>query len=91
MRHKNPYKYLKIAIFFPWILSLMWVIFNGCPLTKYVNNGEDKGGFMYQNFKLIYPNISRNLVSEIITFITVTIVLSTYVRIAIKENLYKTI
>ena len=80
-----PYKYIKICIFIPWIMAVIWVIFKGCPLNKYTDN-ED-GSFVYELLKIPFPNIDRKLVIELITLISVSIVLSCYIRICLKENI----
>lgn len=79
-----PYKLIKIFIFFPWIMSLIWVVFKGCPLNKYSDNKD--GSFVYELLKLIFPNIDKKLVAELIIFISVSIVTICHIRIRINEK-----
>ena len=27
-------KYLKYGVYIPYMISIMWLVFNGCPITK---------------------------------------------------------
>lgn len=76
-----PIPILKYAIFIPWILSLVWVYFDGCPVTQYTNISSDKRGFVLQQFQKLFPKITESRVAHIITFSMVTIVLISYLRI----------
>ena len=80
-----PYKYIKICIFFPFILSIIWVIFKGCPFNKYTNNKD--GSFVYELLRIPFPNINIKMVNELITLISVSIVLLCYIRICLREKI----
>lgn len=54
--HKS---YLKYGLYLPLILSIIWIIFNGCPLTKIDPSLNDED-FLKVAFDLIGINIDQN-------------------------------
>ena len=65
-------KYLKVGVYIPLILATIWIVFNGCPLTKVQKNlnGDD---FTMSLYKHIMPNITSDQVNHANTFTLVLI------------------
>lgn len=64
-------KYLKIGVYIPLILSIIWVIFNGCPITKAQKNLDDT--FTKDLYKHIMPSITIKQSEHINAFILILI------------------
>ena len=65
-----PICYLKYLIFIPIILNIIWLTFDGCPLTD--KNDVD---FINMNFKYIFPDITIKQTDNI-TSLTLVIMLT---------------
>ena len=65
-----PISYLKYFIFIPLMLNIIWVIFNGCPLTD-----KEDVDFINMNLKYIFPNITIKQTDHI-TNLTLIIILT---------------
>lgn len=71
--------YLKIAIFIPFFISLIWIFFDGCPVSKLHNmNDETFTKSIYMN---IIPTISEKQNHYINTNILLGITILTCFRI----------
>ena len=76
-----PNKYLIYVFPYPIIYYFIWLIFNGCPLTKASQkNMEDKNNFLLPLFKkYVNKNISELQVNSIINIVIVlSIIISSY-------------
>jgi hypothetical protein len=67
-----PIKYLKYGIYSPIILSTIWVIFLGCPLTKYQQFLNDEY-FAQILLKPIFPTISKEQTTRVSYYILLVI------------------
>ena len=63
-----PLDYLKYGVYIPLIISTIWVIFNGCPLTKMQTN-LNSDNFTKEIFKYFIPSISTKYTERINTFL----------------------
>lgn len=52
-----PIPYLKYGIYVPILIAILWVVFNGCPLTKYQTN-LNTPSFTREIYAYIIPNIT---------------------------------
>ena len=60
-------KYLKVGVYIPIILVIIWIIFNGCPLTK-VQTNLHGDSFTQNLYKHIMPSITSNQTNNVNTF-----------------------
>lgn len=67
-----PLKYLKYAIFLPPSLYLLWIICDGCPLTK-ATQGDDEQ-FIEGILEKFVPSISKK--TDLIIGFILTLVLA---------------
>lgn len=62
-----PISYLKYGVYVPITISLIWVVFNGCPVTKYQTNLKSKS-FTKEIYSIFVPNITVKTVEHVNTF-----------------------
>ena len=74
--------YLKYGVYIPLIISFLWLIFNGCPMTKMQSIGSNS--FTYENMKLIFPDITKEYVDHILVFIFIFITVVGFRRLCKK-------
>lgn len=60
-------KYLKVGVYIPIILVIIWIIFNGCPLTK-VQKNLHGDSFTQNLYRYIMPSITSNQTNNVNTF-----------------------
>ena len=65
-------KYLKVGVYIPIILVIIWIIFDGCPLTK-VQKKLHGDIFTKNVYKYIMPNITSNQTNFVNTFMLLLI------------------
>jgi hypothetical protein len=75
-----PIMYLKYGIFIPIILSIIWIIFEGCPLTKHQTN-LSSNSFTQDVYKRIIPNIPVKTAERINTFALLLITIIGFYRL----------
>ena len=64
--------YLKVGVYIPLIIAIIWVIFNGCPITK-VQTNLDGDSFAKNLYKRIIPKITNDQTNNINTFMLILI------------------
>lgn len=62
-----PIAYLRYGVYVPIVISIIWVTFNGCPLTK-VQTNLSSNSFTTEVYKYCMPNISIKDAKHINTF-----------------------
>lgn len=62
-----PIAYLRYGVYVPIVISIIWVTFNGCPLTK-VQTNLSSNSFTTEVYKYCMPNISIKDAERINTF-----------------------
>jgi len=62
-----PIAYLRYGVYVPIVISFMWAICNGCPLTKAQTN-LSSNSFTLQVYQPFMPNISVEHAEHINTF-----------------------
>ena len=67
-----PLNYLKYGVYIPLIISTIWVIFNGCPLTQ-IQTNLDSDNFTQEIFQYFIPDISSTFTEHINTFILILV------------------
>ena len=75
-----PKKFVKFVVFIPWIISLIWLVFDGCPMTTVIKD-EYKYDFTYSKLTKFYPNIRYNVVLALEYFILMTVSLLCCLRL----------
>ena len=70
-----PIKYLQYGIYIPLTITIVWIIFGGCPLSKMHNINNNNGEFSLDILRIIYPNANPKLASHVNTFSLVLITL----------------
>jgi len=75
--------YLKWGIYIPLLIAAIWVLFDGCPITKIQSNlGNDT--FMQHLYKKINPSTTRNQSEHVNCFILLLITVIGFHRIIYK-------
>jgi hypothetical protein len=59
--------YLRYGVYVPITISLIWVVFNGCPLTKHQTNLSSKS-FTKEIYSIFVPNITVKTAKHVNTF-----------------------
>lgn len=62
-----PLKLLKFGVFIPFGISLIWLIFDGCPISFMQDELEGKSIFTYDVLKRIMPNITEKQTENFLT------------------------
>jgi hypothetical protein len=62
-----PVEYLQYGVYIPLILSFVWIVFNGCPVTKQHKDLSSES-FTKEIYKNVIPNITQKDVHHINTF-----------------------
>lgn len=78
-----PLKYLKYGAFAPLILSTIWIIFLGCPLTRFQPYLNDEY-FAQILLKPFFPNISKENTTRVTHYILILITVVCMVRLCPK-------
>lgn len=78
-----PLKYLKYGVFTPLILATIWIIFLGCPLTKFQKLLNDEY-FAQILLKPIFPNISKENTTRATHYILILVTVIGMVRLCPK-------
>ena len=63
-----PLEYLQYGVYIPFMISTIWIIFNGCPLTK-IQTNLNSDNFTKELFKYFVPDISTKYTEHINTFL----------------------
>ncbi len=69
-----PRHYLEYGIYIPALMSIIWVICDGCPISKYQTELEGDA-FVLVLMRKIYPSITAHKMQDIITALLTTITL----------------
>lgn len=75
-----PIEFLKYGIYIPIILSITWIVFEGCPLTKFQKN-LSSNSFTQDVYSKIIPNISVKTAERINTFALLLITIIGFYRL----------
>jgi len=62
-----PKAWLMYGVYVPITISLIWVVFDGCPLTKYQTNLSSKS-FTKEVYSIFVPNITVKMADNVNTF-----------------------
>ena len=71
--------YLQYGVYIPLIISIIWILFNGCPLTAIQNIKSES--FIQEILKPIVPNITTKQTEHLNTFILLLITVIGFHRI----------
>lgn len=75
-----PISYLKYGIYVPILLSILWVVCNGCPLTKHQSN-LSTNSFTREIYAYIIPNITVKTAERINTVALILITMLGFRRL----------
>lgn len=78
-----PFKYLSTAILFPIILASIWIIFDGCPLTKIQYNLNDEY-FSQVLLRPFFPNITKEQTTRATYYILLLITIIIHYRLILE-------
>ena len=75
-----PISYLRYGVYIPLIISMIWFVNNGCPITKMQTNlhGNSFTKDVYKNFM---PQITEDEVQNINTFALLSITAIGFTRL----------
>jgi hypothetical protein len=71
--------YLEYGVYIPLIISIIWIIFNGCPVTRF--HKIDSNTFTQDIFKLFYLDINDKCSEHINTFILLFVTVIGFYRL----------
>ena len=79
-------KYLKYGVYAPIILASIWIIFDGCPLTRIQEDLNDEyfSKVLLQNF---IPNITRESTARASYYILLLVTIIGFIRLCPKNLL----
>ena len=79
-------KYLKYGVYAPIILASIWIIFDGCPLTKIQEDLNDEyfSKVLLQNF---IPDITRESTARASYYILLLVTVIGFIRLCPKNLL----
>lgn len=79
-------KYLKYGVYAPIILASIWIIFDGCPLTRIQEDLNDEyfSKVLLQNF---IPNITRESTARASYYILLLVTVIGFIRLCPKNLL----
>lgn len=66
-----PVDYLNYGVYIPLILSIIWLIFDGCPFSKL--HKVDSSSFSQDLLRIFMPNVSDRMTEHLNTFILLSI------------------
>jgi hypothetical protein len=62
-----PKSWLMYGVYVPITISLIWLMFNGCPLTKQQTNISSKS-FTKEIYSIFVPNMTVKMAEHVNTF-----------------------
>jgi hypothetical protein len=71
--------YLQYGVYIPIIISIIWLLFNGCPLTEIQNIKSES--FIQEILKPIVPTITTKQTEHLNTFVLLLITVIGFHRI----------
>jgi hypothetical protein len=74
-----PLDYLKYGVYIPLIISIIWLFFNGCPLTNIQDIDSDS--FTQELLKPFIPNITTKHTEHFNTFLLLFITVIGFYRL----------
>lgn len=75
-----PKKYLKYGVYIPLILTSIWVLFDGCPLTRF-HYGLNDEVFAQVLMKPIFPDIDKVQTTRITYWILILITVVSFLKL----------
>lgn len=67
--------YLRFGVYLPTVLATIWVIFDGCPLTK-IQKGLNDEYFSQILLKPFFPKITREQTTRVTYYILLVVTIS---------------
>ena len=74
-----PIQYLEYGVYIPLILSIVWILCNGCPFTKL--HQIDSSSFSQDLLQFFIPKASDKFTEHVNTFILLAVTVSGFVRL----------
>jgi hypothetical protein len=74
-----PIEFLKYGIYIPLLVSIIWLICDGCPLSKL--HGTETNSYSQDLLKKLNPNVSEKFADNLNTFILIAITLIAFIRL----------
>ena len=81
-----PLTYLKYGVYAPILLATIWIIFDGCPLTK-IQAGLNDEYFARILLQYIVPNISKEATTRFSYYILLLVTVIGMIRLCPKNIL----
>jgi hypothetical protein len=83
-----PIKYLEYGVYIPLLLSIIWIIFNGCPFS--ILHKVDSSSFSQDILRFFIPKASDKLTEHVNTFLLIFITFSGFYRLQNNVNKIET-
>lgn len=80
-----PIRYLRWGVYFPVILATIWIIFDGCPLTRIQYNLNDEY-FSRILLQYINPNITKEATARFSYYILLVVTIIGMNRLCLKSR-----
>lgn len=81
-----PLEYLQYGVYIPLIIATIWILFNGCPLTK-IQTNLNSDNFTKEIFKYFIPSISTKYTEHINTFLLLLVTVVSFNRLYFMQPL----
>lgn len=78
-----PIEYLNYGVFIPLIISILWLLCNGCPLTKLHN--VDSSSFSQDILKIFIHDVSKEFTEHFNTFLLLAVTVAGFTRLQYKN------
>jgi len=76
-----PRDWLKIGIWIPFALALIWLLFDGCPLSQAQQDLQGQA-FTHELLQRVWPNLTEARFDQLATVVLVAITLAAGLRLA---------
>jgi hypothetical protein len=76
-----PINYLKFGVLIPTIIAFVWILFNGCPVSKFHKINNKNGSFSQDVLQFLNPNISYKQSEHITTFLFLLVTVLGFYRL----------
>lgn len=74
-----PIKYLEYGVYIPLLLSITWIIFNGCPFTRF--HKIDSSSFSQDILSFFVSDVSEKCTEHVNTFILLVVTVVGFYRL----------
>lgn len=74
-----PYNYLEYGVYIPLLLSIIWILYGGCPFTRF--HEIESSSFSQDLLQFFIPDASIKLTEHVNTFILLAVTVAGFYRL----------